>query len=164
MFRNALERVADVSVIFQIGYYAPNLDERVSAYEQGGVRGWVAHRRTEQVRLYPGTKLDTAVFYVAHHNDVIPGFEMELIQPMTEPNYINKLRLLPGQIAHLAVNADKIDGDDLQIVKRFSTHAPTAIQKGEVRRGRKNITKYTIYRVEDFLPVKIVRTKENEDA
>src|SRR4051794_17046215 len=104
VFRNALEATgAGQGVVFQIAYYTPNLDERVAEFENQGKYGWSPHRRTEQVRLYPGAELDEAVFYVAHHNDLVPGFETELIQPLTTPNYIQKLHLLSGQVAHLGV-------------------------------------------------------------
>lgn len=148
--------------INQIAYFADDLDAMAARLRPNAI--WQKFRRTETIRLYPGGKEDTAVFYVAHRHDFMPGFEVELLQPLTDPTYINVLDLVPGQVAHLGVKADEFPGmEDQDIVSRLAPdQAVQMIQKGAVRTGRILSYKYSIYQVEEFLPVKIVRTKEEE--
>ncbi len=143
--------------LFQIAYYVPSFDS--SRFAEAPAISWIWSRRTEMIRVYPGREpLQQAVFYVANSRAMIAGMEVELIQPLTTPNYIAALRLEPGQVAHLGVKSERFGGDeDISILRRFSRHVPQAIQKGTVRAGKKSSYKYTVYQLDDFLPVKIIR-------
>lgn len=160
IFRDALENTVGVTAthIYQVAYYADDLEETTARLSID--TAWHKFRRTEKIRTYPGNKVDDAVFYVARHHDYMPGFEVELIQPLTDPNYISILGLLPGHVAHLGIKAEESfpDLSDYDILKRMTRSMGQAIQKGAVRQGRKVSELYTIYQIENFLPVKIVRS------
>lgn len=163
VFRNVLDEtvVGGSDALYQVGYYARDLDRMIESRGAMGSDGWRKFRRTEEFEIYPGDK-QTGVFYVAHHFDYMPGLETELVQPLTEPNYIGMLDLSPGQIAHLGVKADRYpDADDVEILSRLTGRTGQVIQKGKVRCGglvrNKYSEQYIIYQVEEFLPVKIVR-------
>lgn len=154
-----LEKViAAPEKIYQVGYYAEDLDRLIESQEGLGSAGWRKHRRTETIKVYPGTEEHQAVFYVGVHHDRMPNMEVEVIQPLTHPNYINVLELLSGQVAHLAVRAEDFGPrNDSWILYALTGSSGQAIQKGQVRKGRKVSERYTIYQIEGFLPVKIVR-------
>lgn len=162
VFKTALENIIEEGIeVYQLAYYAANLDEM--AMSLSGTN-WNKFRRTETIRLYPGSKVEQAVFYVAHNHDFMPGFEAELVQPLTEPSYISQLDLQSGQVAHLGVRSEDLpEHTDAEIIYRLAKEGnPTMIQKGEVRAKNKVSEIYTIYQVNNFLPVKIVRKPEAE--
>lgn len=158
---NSLQAVGvPKGVLFQIGYYAIDLNEAIEQWDRP--EGWRRFRRTEMIRVYPGREpMRQAIFYVATNRLVMDGMEVELIRPLTEPNYINMLEIKPGNVAHLAVRAERVGAaDDQAILKRFSSQAPQMVQEGEVRQGRKVSERYKIYQLDDFLPIKVVRNVE----
>jgi hypothetical protein len=166
VFREALDRtiVSGSDALYQVAYYAPDLDQMIESYGAMGAHGWRKFRRTEEFEIYPGEKgVVDGVFYVAHRHDYMPGLETELVQPLTDPNYIGILDLSPGQIAHLGVGGDRYPTeDDQQILRRLTGREGQAIQNGRVRKGGLTMNRYTqqytIYQVDQFLPVKIVRS------
>jgi len=150
-----------VGMIYQVGYYVPNIDEFIDKQKGMAAFGWKVHRQTEMIRTYPGSQEEKAVFKVAVHHDYTPGLQTQLVEPLTNPNYIKILDLDPGNVCHLAVNADKFDEeDDMRVLRRMTRNIGQAIQKGKVRNGGVDTfnSSYTIYQIEGFLPVKVVRS------
>lgn len=161
IFRSALDKIVNQGVeIYQVSYYADDLDRMTATLRPDSI--WRKYRRTETVRLYPGDKEDTAVYYVAQRHDFMPGFEVEVIQPLTDPNYMTVMDLDHGQIAHLGIKAEEFKGlTDFDIIRLVSSNSTwQVIQKALVRVGKEEKERYTIYQVDDFLPVKIVRRQE----
>lgn len=160
VFRKALTNAMSIppEYVHQVSYYTDDLDTLVEEMSGMAAAGWRKFRRTEHIRVYPGGTAQQAVFYVAHHHEYMPGFETELIQPLTVPNYIKILEIAPRQIAHLSVLASTFDGElDRRIIYRICQSGAQLIQQGQVRVGRKLDSQYSIYNVDNFLPIKIIR-------
>lgn len=148
--------------VSQIAYYRPELTRHTDLGETNPRNQWKRFRRSESTRVYPD-KLGKmkSVWYVASRRNA-SGLEIELVRPLTEPNYISTLDVAPGHICHLGVRAENYGGaSDEEILEQVALAgvggSATKIQFGSVRWDHST---YSVYALDLFIPVKIIR-KEN---
>lgn len=104
----------------QLAIYTNNIDRSIENWRRAGYDSWIEDTVTGEAHI--GPEAVTFKARLAFNYEAMPdGMELELIQPLTKPNYINDLGLQPGSVAHIGRHVHTAE-EELAAIEQLAAH------------------------------------------